>query len=55
MGCSVEEVCLRRIILEMRKKHIEWQLEDPKGKSIDEVRRIRDKIEGMVLELARKR
>lgn len=42
-------------IVEMRKKHIEWQLQDPKGKSIDEVRRIRDKIEGMVLELARKR
>ncbi|MEM3685317.1 MAG: hypothetical protein QXT39_06620 [Conexivisphaerales archaeon] len=36
----------------MQKKLVDWQLEDPKGKSI-EVRSIRDEIERRAAELAR--
>jgi arsenate reductase len=33
------------------KRYIDWDLEDPKGRTIDEVRRLRDKIEVRVREL----
>ncbi|MDG6947809.1 MAG: arsenate reductase ArsC [Nitrososphaerota archaeon] len=52
MGCSVEKVCPRPMLKRMRKKVVDWGLEDPKGKSLPEVRRIRDEIEGRVEELA---
>lgn len=52
MGCSVEEVCPGPILAKMQKKMIEWNLEDPKGKPISEVRRIRDQIELRVNELS---
>ena len=52
MGCSVEEVCPRPMLAKMRKKLIDWRLEDPKGKPIDEVRKIRDDIERRVIELS---
>ena len=42
MGC--EEVCPAV----PAKKIIEWQIPDPKGKPIDEVRRIRDVLEAKV-------
>jgi protein-tyrosine-phosphatase len=45
MGCSVEAVCPRPIIAQMKKKLSDWHLDDPKGKPVDEVRRIRDSIE----------
>jgi len=51
MGCSIEEACPKPIIAQMQKKLVEWHLEDPKGKSLDEVRRIRDEIERKILEL----
>jgi arsenate reductase len=51
MGCSVEEVCPRPMLAKMQKKLIDWDLEDPKGKSIDQVRKIRDEIETRVKEL----
>lgn len=35
----------------MQKKFVDWDLEDPKGKPIEEVRRIRDEIERRVREL----
>lgn len=53
MGCSVEEVCPRPMLAKMQKKLIDWNLEDPKGKSLPEVRRIRNEIERRVEELAR--
>jgi protein-tyrosine-phosphatase len=37
----------------MQKKLIEWHLEDPKGKPLEEVRKIRDEIESKVAELSR--
>jgi len=52
MGCSVEEVCPRPMLARMQKKLVDWNLGDPKGKPIEEVRRIRDDIEHRVSELA---
>ena len=53
MGCSVEKVCPRPMLEKMNKKLVDWALEDPKGKSLPEVRRIRNEIERRVGELAR--
>ncbi len=52
MGCSVEKVCPRPMLDKMKKKLIDWNLEDPKGKQLSEVRRIRNEIERRVEELA---
>jgi len=45
MGCSVAEMCPKPMLAQMQKKLTDWNLEDPKGKSLEEVRRIRDEIE----------
>jgi len=47
MGCSVEKFCPAPLL----KNVIDWGLEDPKGKPIEEVREIRDEIEAKVLKL----
>jgi protein-tyrosine-phosphatase len=47
MGCSAEGFCPAPLL----KKVTDWELEDPKGKSIDKVREIRDEIERKVLRL----
>jgi protein-tyrosine-phosphatase len=39
----------------MLKKLVDWQIEDPKGKGIDQVRKISSEIERKVLELFQKR
>lgn len=52
MGCSVEKVCPRPMLERMNKKLIDWSLEDPKGKPLPEVRKIRNEIERRVEELA---
>jgi arsenate reductase len=52
MGCSVEQACPKPMIAEMKKKLTDWNLEDPKGRSISEVRRIRDEIRRRVSEIA---
>ena len=52
MGCSVEEVCPRPMLAKMQKKLVDWNFPDPKGKSIAEVRKIRDEIERWVTELS---
>ena len=46
MGCGVEGVCPASFV-----ETEDWQLEDPKGKPIGEVRRIRDEIRARVLKL----
>jgi len=51
MGCSIEEACPKPIVAQMQKKLIEWHLEDPKGKPLEEVRKIRDEIESKVRDL----
>jgi len=53
MGCSVEEVCPRPMLSRMQKKLVDWDLPDPKGKPIAEVRKIRDEIENRVMELSK--
>ena len=57
MGCSVEEVCPAPLIARIQKKLVDWSLEDPKNKPIEEVRQIRDevkaKVEGLIKELVR--
>lgn len=44
MGCSLDEACPSGYRGDARA----WQLDDPKGKSLDEVRAIRDATEGAV-------
>ena len=46
MGCGVEGVCPASFV-----ETEDWQLEDPKGKPIEDVRRIRDEIRTRVLRL----
>jgi len=53
MGCSVEEVCPRPMLAKMQKKLVDWNLEDPKGRPLPEVRKIRNEIERRVEDLAR--
>jgi protein-tyrosine-phosphatase len=53
MGCSVEKVCPRPMLERMNKKLVDWNLEDPKGKPLPEVRKIRNEIERRVDELAK--
>ena len=55
MGCSVAEVCPKPMLAQMQKKLIDWNLKDPKGKSIEEVRAIRDEIEEKVLEISKRK
>ncbi len=49
MGCSVEEYCPAPML----KKATDWGLDDPKRKTLAEVRKIRDEIERRVLQLLR--
>ncbi len=49
MGCGAEGVCPTSFV-----ETEDWQLEDPKGKPIEDVRRIRDQIKTRVLRLLEK-
>ena len=44
MGCSVEQICPKPLIVKMQKKLLDWHIEDPKGKPIEGARRIRNQI-----------
>jgi arsenate reductase (thioredoxin) len=48
MGCMDKEACPTLFIHNL----IEWGIEDPKGKSIEKIREIRDNIEQRVRQLA---
>jgi protein-tyrosine-phosphatase len=48
MGCSVEEACPKPMLAAMQKKLVDWHLDDPKGRPLEEVRRIRNEIEKKV-------
>lgn len=54
MGCRVEEVCPKPLIVKMEKL-LDWHIDDPKGKPIEEVRKIRSEIESKVIDLFKKR
>lgn len=47
MGCSAQDLCPGPFF----KPTIDWALEDPKGKPIEQVRKIRDDIEQRVAKL----
>jgi len=47
MGCSVAEICPAPLL----KNTVDWGLKDPRGKSLEQVREIRDEIERMVQKL----
>jgi arsenate reductase (thioredoxin) len=51
MGCSIEEACPKPIIAQTQKRLVEWHLEDPKGRTLEEVRKIRDEIEHKIADL----
>ncbi len=51
MGCKVESVCPKPLIIKMEKKLVDWQIDEPKGKPIEEVRKIRSQIENQMIEL----
>ncbi len=55
MVCRVEDACPKRLIVKMEKKLVDWRIDDPNGKPIEEVRKIRSQIEDCVLELLKKR
>jgi protein-tyrosine-phosphatase len=49
MGCMDKESCPALFLNNV----IDWKIPDPKGKSIDKVRKIRDQIEVKVIELVK--
>jgi len=50
---SLRQSIDKNLAKKMKKKLVEWNLPDPQGKSIEEIRFIRDQIERMVSTLAR--
>jgi protein-tyrosine-phosphatase len=50
MGCKVESVCPKPLIIKLEKKLVDWKIDDPKGRPIEEVRKTRSKIENQVIE-----
>jgi len=48
MGCGADEVCPASFV-----RTEDWELEDPEGKSISQVRRIRDDVKARVERLAK--
>jgi arsenate reductase len=55
MGCSIEEVLPKPLMPEFEKKVVDWKMDNPSGKSIDQVRKIRAQIEEKVLSLSMKK
>jgi protein-tyrosine-phosphatase len=54
MGCSVQEVCPAPMVEQTEKKLVDWHIEDPKGKPIEEVRKIASQIENKTVELLKR-
>ena len=54
MGCRAQDVCPKPLVVKMEKKLIEWHIDDPKGKPIEEVRKIRSEIDSKVIHLFKK-
>jgi len=50
MGCMDRESCPSLFVKDV----LDWNIADPKGKTIEEVRKIRDQIKSNVLELIKK-
>jgi protein-tyrosine-phosphatase len=54
MGCRAVDVCPKPLVVKMEKKLVDWHIEDPKDKPIEEVRKIRSEIESNVVDLFNK-
>lgn len=54
MGCSVEEALPKPLVSLMEKKVVDWEIDDPKGKSLEDVKKIMAQIEERVLSLSKK-
>ena len=52
MCCSVQQVCPKPMIAQMKKKLIDWQVGDTIGKPIEEIRGIRDMSEKNTREIS---
>lgn len=52
MGCSVDRLCPRPMLAQLQKKLVDWDLPDPKGKAISQVRKLRDEIQARISQLA---
>jgi len=50
MGCIDQETCPSLFVKDL----LEWSIADPKGKTIEEVRKIRDQTKSKVLDLIKK-
>ena len=50
---SLEKSLEKGVLKKMRKKLVSWSIPDPQGKSIEEIRWVRDEIERMVNELSK--
>jgi protein-tyrosine-phosphatase len=53
MGCSVAELCPRPTLAQIQEKLVDWNLDDPRNRSLEDVRIIRDEIERRVRSLAK--
>jgi protein-tyrosine-phosphatase len=54
MGCSIESVSPNPMLDHIQNKLVDWHIDDPNGKSLEEVRKIESDIETKVLELTKK-
>ena len=54
LGCRAQDVCPKPLIVKMEKKLVDWHIEDPKDRPIEEVRMIRSEIESRVIDLTKK-
>jgi arsenate reductase len=52
MGASIEQLVPRSLFPELQKRLVLWDLKETKGRSINEVRKIRDEIELRLKQLA---
>ncbi len=50
MGCMDKESCPALFVKDV----VDWNISDPKGKDLDEIRKIRDQIKNEVLNLVKK-
>ena len=50
MGCIDQETCPSLFVKDL----LEWNIADPKGKTIEEIRKIRDQTKSRVLDLIKK-
>jgi len=53
MGCSINRMVPMQKFVQMQRKLVDWDLKNPRGKSLPIVRQIRDDIEKRVIELSR--